>query len=294
MFRRSKPEKLGNMEIIRFHDYDNCLRLSNGEVEIIISSGFGPRILAYNFAGGENVLGLHPDAKVETALGVFKPYGGHRFWIAPENMPNTYAPDNSRVEFEFDEKKNSLRLIQPIENVSGTQKEMTVALAGKGSGVFINHRITNLSDRKIELAPWALTIMRGGGEAFIPNEPFAPYGPETLLPIRNLTVWPYTDLSDRRWKFQNGFIRLKVDEAKTDSQKIGVLNKQGWIGYDLEDVRFIKRFEHCEKGVYPDMNSNTELYVAGNFIEIETLAPLSMLEPGQSVEHIERWELNEK
>jgi hypothetical protein len=40
------------------------------------------------------------------------------------------------------------------------------------------------------------------------------------------------------------------------------------------------------------MNSNTELYTAGNFVEIESLAPLQKVEPNESTEHIERWKLS--
>jgi hypothetical protein len=40
------------------------------------------------------------------------------------------------------------------------------------------------------------------------------------------------------------------------------------------------------------MNSNTELYTAGSFVEIETLAPLQKLAPDASTEHIEHWQLN--
>ena len=282
------------MEKIKYRDFENCVRLTNGEIEIVASTDFGPRILAYNFIGGENVLGIHAEANVETTLGIFKPYGGHRLWIAPENMPNSYAPDNSPVEYFFDETTNSLRLIQPIETVSNTRKEIKITLDEMGSGVVISNKITNLGDKEIELAAWALTIMRTGGEVFIPNEPFAPYSAETLLPTRNLTVWSYTNLSDSRWTFDDEFIRLKVDENKPDAQKIGVLNKQGWIKYKLKDVEFIKKFDYKKDKIYPDLNSNTELYTAGNFIEIETLAPLCKLGKGESTEHIETWELNRK
>jgi hypothetical protein len=133
--------------------------------------------------------------------------------------------------------------------------------------------------------------MRGGGEAFIPNEPFAPYSGETLLPVRNLTCWSYTDLSDSRWSFDREFIRLRVDENKPEPQKIGVLNKQGWAKYRVGDLEFIKRFDFRENAVYPDMNSNTELYTAGSFVEIESLAPLTKLASGDSTEHVEKWEL---
>ncbi|MDQ3181744.1 MAG: DUF4380 domain-containing protein [Acidobacteriota bacterium] len=279
------------MEKIQFQNFQNCIRLSNDEIEIFVATEFGPRIIGYNFIGGENVLGIHTDAKVETTLGVWKPYGGHRLWIAPENMPNSYAPDNSPVEHFFDEQNNTIRLVQSVETVTNTQKEMTIMLDEKGSGVSINHKITNLNERDIEIAAWALTIMREGGEVFIPNEPFAAYGATTLLPIRNLTVWSYTDFSDSRWQFDSEFIRLRVDSLKTAPQKIGVLNKQGWIEYKLEDVIFTKRFRFQPGAIYPDMNSNTEIYTAGSFIEIETLAPVVRLAPGESTEHIEVWQL---
>ncbi len=83
-----------------------------------------------------------------------------------------------------------------------------------------------------------------------------------------------------------------MDESKPEPQKIGLLNRQGWIKYQLGDLVFTKRFDFVENAVYPDMNSNTELYTAGDFIEIESLAPLQKVEPNESTEHIERWELS--
>lgn len=280
------------MEIIEYLNLPNCARLSNGAVEVIVTTDVGPRIISYALVGGENILGLHPAAKVETALGEFKPYGGHRLWIAPESMPNSYAPDNAPIEYFFDESKNSIRLVQPIEPITDTQKEIIVTLDETGSGVSINHKIKNCGTEAIELAAWALTVMRGDGVCEIPNEPFAPYSGETLLPIRNLTVWSYTDFTDSRWQFDKDFIRLKVDAQKSDPQKIGVLNKQGWAAYRAGNLRFTKRFDYVEGAVYPDMNSNNELYTAGDFVEIESLAPLRKLAPGESTEHREYWELS--
>lgn len=282
------------MEKVEFENYQNCLRLSNGEVETIVSTEFGPRILAYNFAGGENVLGLYADAKTETELGIWRPYGGHRLWLAPENMPKSYAPDNAPVKFFFDETKNSIHLLQPADEFTKTLREISITLDGKGSGVEINHKITNLGEIEIEISAWALTIMRGGGEVLIPNEAFAPYGEKTLLPVRNLAVWAYTDLSDARWKFDKDYIRLRVDAAKKDAQKIGVANKKGYVKYNLEDVVFTKHFEHFENVIYPDLNSSTEIYTAGDFIEIETLSPLKKIAPRQFVEHVEKWSLEKR
>jgi hypothetical protein len=51
----------------------------------------------------------------------------------------------------------------------------------------------------------------------------------------------------------------------------------------------VKRFDVVLNAAYPDMNSNTEIYMAGGFIEVETLAPLQKVQPGETAEHAERW-----
>jgi hypothetical protein len=270
----------------------DCLRLSNGEIELIVSTAYGPRILFYGFAGsgGENILGWHPEAKVQTALGEWRPYGGHRLWIAPENMPLSYAPDNSPIEY-FIENDFSARFLQPLENETKTQKEIVVTLSEKGSEASVEHRIANRGEAEIELSAWGLTIMRGGGAAIIPNEPFKPYSGENLLPVRSAALWSYTDLTDSRWGFEKNFIRLSVDENKPDPQKIGVLNRRGWTAYQWRNLLFVKRFDFVENAAYPDMNSNTEVYTAGSFVEVESLSPLQKLQPAEAIVYTERWQL---
>lgn len=275
---------------VRFENLPNCLEISNGCVNVIISTDVGPRILFYGFDGGENILGWHPGAEVNTVLGKWKPYGGHRLWRAPENMPLSYAPDNDSVKFEKIGDL-SVRLISPIEPGSKTQKEMVVTLAGSGTDVTIDHKITSHGNAEFEISAWALTIMRPGGEAIIPNEPFKPYGPAALLPVRSMALWPYTDFTDSRWKFENESIRLSIDENAHSAQKIGVLNRQGWAAYQWENLRFVKRFEYLPDAAYPDMNSNVEVYTDGGFVEVETLSPLQKLRAGESVIHQEQWGL---
>lgn len=275
---------------VSYNGRPNCLELSNGDAQLIISTDFGPRILSYALDGGDNILGWHPDAGVDTALGRWKPYGGHRLWMAPENMPLSYAPDNDPVAFSS-ETELSVRLTPPADENAGIQKEIMVTLDGSGSRVTIEHSIANCGGSEIEISAWALTIMRGGGEAIIPNEPFEPYGAENLLPIRSMAIWSYTDLTDHRWSFEKDRIRLRVDDASHSPQKFGVLNKQGWAGYKWKDLLFVKRFEYVPGALYPDMNSNVEVYTDGGFVEVETLSPLKKLARGQSVHHREIWEL---
>ena len=277
------------MEKITYLDLPNCYRLSNGTAELVFTTDVGPRILRYSLAGGENVLGECPEASVKTELGEWKPLGGHRLWAAPEASPRSYAPDNAAVEFEFDGEL-SVHLTPPVEEATGLQKELAVSLAEEGSDVRLRHRVTNRSLWEIEVAPWALTIMRGGGQAVIPQEPFGAH-PEHLLPARRLVLWRYTDLGDPRFNFGRRFLRLRSDAGHAEPQKIGVENKRGWAAYHVARLLFVKRFSYEEGAAYPDDGCNNEVFTAGSFIELESLAPLKRLAPGESAEHEERWQL---
>jgi hypothetical protein len=275
------------VEKVSYLNQPNCYRLANAEVEVIVTTDVGPRVIRYGFVGEENILGEVPEASIKTELGEWKPLGGHRLWAAPEVRPRTYAPDNEAVEFAA-EGEHTIRLSQRVEAQTGLQKEMTVTLATSGAHVRVHHRITNRNFWGIELAPWALTIMRGGGETILPQEPFRTWD-EELAPARPLVLWHYTDLNDPRWRIGAKYIRLRTDEALASPQKIGLLNKQGWAAYHSGDTLFVKTVAYREGASYPDYGSNTETYTAGSFMEIETLAPLQRLEPGESAEHVEEW-----
>ncbi|MFN2413321.1 MAG: hypothetical protein ABR535_09775 [Pyrinomonadaceae bacterium] len=274
---------------IAYLGFENCLEMTNDDVRIVVATDFGPRILFYGFDETENVLGWHPDAAVETELGTWKPYGGHRLWLAPENIPMSYAPDNQPVDYQIINEYSVTLSAQA--DAASVQKSLKITLCEKGGGVTINHKITNRGAKSIEAAAWALTIMQAGGEAIVPNEPLRPYGPETLLPVRTMSLWPYTDFTDPRWRFEKEFTGLRCDESISSPQKFGVLNRQGRVQYQIGDVTFTKRFDFAADASYPDMNSNTEIYTAGGFIEVETLSPLKSIEPGEVITHREFWEL---
>jgi hypothetical protein len=269
----------------------DALLISNVTVELVVTTGLGPRVIRYAFVRGENILAELPDggAGTKTPWGTWLPRGGHRLWVAPEAMPGSYAPDNGPVRVE--RSGDTVRFIQPVD-ATGIEKEIAVTLAVTGSDVRVIHTLTNRGPFAIDAAAWALTIMRGGGMVVIPNEPSATHD-EALQPVRAMTSWAYTDMSDPRWTFGPKYIRLRTDASKPASQKIGVSNRQGWAGYVREGLFFVKRYDWKERARYPDFGVNTETYTAADFIELETLGTLQLLQPGGSTTHEERWTLSE-
>lgn len=279
------------IEKAKYSHYGNVMKLSNGTVDVMATTDLGPRVIFYGFTGGTNILGELDSSSVnKTELGEWHPWGGHRLWAAPEEMPRSYWPDNDPVRAET-LGTDTVRLVPPTETRTDLQKEMLVKLDPDSSRVTVTHRITNTGMWAIELAPWALTIMNGGGTTIVPQEPFIPHG-EVLLPARPLVLWNYTDLSDPRYTLGKKYIRLRTDAGITGKpQKIGVANKLGWAGYLREDLLFVKRFPYIEGATYPDYGCNFETYTDGTFMEVESLGPLTKLEPGKTVTYTEEWYL---
>ncbi|MBR4717577.1 MAG: hypothetical protein IKP09_05900, partial [Lentisphaeria bacterium] len=44
-----------------------------------------------------------------------------------------------------------------------------------------------------------------------------------------------------------------------------------------------------DENEYPDLGSSIEVYTEGGYLELETLGPLAILEPGDEVTHSEYW-----
>jgi hypothetical protein len=216
-------------------------------------------------------------------------YGGHRLWHAPECKPRTYWPDNSPVKTEWDGK--TLKLIPPFETTNGVQKEIEVTLDPKDNAVKVLHRIINKNPWDIDFSVWALTVMAQGGRAIFPQEDYRPHE-EYLLPARPLVLWHYTLMADPRWTWGTKYIQLQQDpEAKT-KQKVGLLNKQGWVAYALNGEVFIKKYDATPNAAYPDYGCNTETFTNDEMLEIESLGPLAKVAAdGGKAEHTETWSL---
>ena len=62
------------------------------------------------------------------------------------------------------------------------------------------------------------------------------------------------------------------------------------MAYANNGIALVKRFEHMIDGEYPDNGCSIETYSCNFMLEIETLSPLYLLEPGAEFAHEEIWE----
>jgi hypothetical protein len=276
-------------EKINFEGWPNCIRLTNKNIELIVTTDVGPRILKFGFINSQNLLYISQADKGKSGGDDWRIYGGHRLWHSPEVLPRTYSPDNKSVNYSWDGK--TLKLTQDIEPETSIIKEIQITLSEDKNEVEIRHLITNKSCWDVELAPWAITACAGGGRIILPQEPYIDPA-DNLLPSRPLVLWHYTQMNDQRFVWGGKYIQIKHDSTLTSEQKIGILNKQGWCAYILHNNLFIKHFKFDQEETYADYGCNNEAYVNGDFLEIESLGPLTRISPGEMVEHPEKWSLH--
>jgi hypothetical protein len=267
----------------KFLDYE-CTALENDHLSLLVTQSVGPRIISLRLKGGENLFAELPDFVTQRPDGRdFHFRGGHRLWHAPESMPRTYALDDDPVEII--RTGNSLLVTQQMEAETGIEKSMRISLTGDKVQVIIQHMLTNRGVWSIECAPWAITQFKTGGVAILPQS----REQIDLLPNRSLALWSYTNIASPHVTWGNEYILIRAEIQPPF--KVGFPNPRGWLAYWLDGTLFVKRAAYDPQAAYYDFNSSSECYCNSHFLELETLAPISTLEPDASVTHVETWEL---
>jgi hypothetical protein len=263
-------------------------RLTNGVVELHVPAAYGPRVSHYGFVDGPNVFGDGAGAQRETASGVWRAYGGHRLWVAPERFPQTYTIDDDPPRVESSQRRLiAHRRRDPVTELAVT---IDVELQPAGTDVVVRHVVRNDGSMPQRLAPWAISVLQPGGVALVPNAERRS-AREALTPARTLALWHYTDLTDPRLHFGEAFLRVRCVPEQTTPFKIGVACERGWSAYVVGGTGFVVRAPYDGAADYPDRGSSVEIYTEGGVCELETLGPLRTLQPRESAHHVERWSL---
>lgn len=277
----------------------NCLTLANDTAEVTVSLDYGPRILGYRRLGHDNIFKVYPEQLDGGGEADWVIRGGHRLWVAPETEA-TYVADNSPVRIQHLSDRRII--LEPAPEIHrGIQKRLEVALADNGTKVTVMHRLTALIDLPSPVSAWAITVLREGGEARVPQPPLGLHpsdlDEETSSPDTNyqanrqLALWHYTDMNDGRFKWTTDALSVS-QQAGRPSTKIGILQTLGAVSYDINGCRFNKTVPFVPEAAYPDRGCNLEIYTNSEMLELETLSPLRLLKRGETIEHTEIWTLD--
>jgi hypothetical protein len=301
--RADDAKKGVTVEEIEYKGWKHNLKISNGDAELIVTLDVGPRIISYKLKDGKNVFKEFEDQIGKSGEPTWQIRGGTRLWVGPEDVTRTYYPDNGPVKYEKVSMKDAegdfvIRFFPAPEKEYGIQKVLDVHLAPSGSAVRLHYEIVNIADKLTELAAWLPSVMAPGGVEVIPLPPHHPHPgpvkPETKPadygPSYNMVVWPYFDFTDKRWSLGSKYITLRQDANKGPT-KLGFSHRLGWTGYLNDGTLFVKRFGYQEGANYPDGGCNYETFTKEEFLEMESLGPVTTLKPNGTAALSESWEL---
>ena len=123
-------------QIINYKSYGECIKISNGIIETVVTVDIGPRIVFFGFIGKENIMNDQKEAftPMNNELfdkhfykgAEFNNYGGHRLWTSPEKMPNTYYPDKNPVEYVLT--SDGVILTPPEQVENGIQMQIEIKM----------------------------------------------------------------------------------------------------------------------------------------------------------------------
>ncbi len=273
------------VELCEYKGWKDCIRISNDQVELITATKIGPRILRFAFLTGDNVFYEHAKQQGLTGGGEWRIYGGHRLWHGPQIGYRPNEADNDEISYVLLE--DGAILTGNQETASGMRKQISIRMAATGAQVDLTHEIINQSVWPVELTAWALTVMAGGGIAMWPNAK----QDTGFLPNRVFVTWPYSNPEDPRLQIKNDYYTLRQDHQVKEWFKAGSNNVDGWAAYQRKQTVFLKDFEYIQGENYSDLGSSFEIYTDSEIIELESLSPLTRLEPGAMLRHKEQWSL---
>ncbi len=291
------------MEIkeIQYGNYGKCLSISNGILQAVVTIDVGPRIISLSRLDAPsppNIL-FEDTQRKYTAKGkafdqlygpnsCYYTYGGHRLWLSPEDYCRTYYPDNSPVIYSLTEEGISFSAPQEHRAI---QTEFMISMGENSESMMVIHTGKNVSEDMQTASLWAITLLRAGGFAIVPQNPKK--DGNLLLPNRTISLWNYTDLHDPRLCLGNRYLLLhqQAEGAVSPQLKIGTDCHEGWCLYRSGDLLFEKRYVHDVNAIYPDGGASFEGFVTADYLALETLSPLYRIAPGDSVRHVENFTL---
>jgi hypothetical protein len=260
------------IERVSWRNWPEAYRCSTGPMELVVVTSMGPRILALRYGGGPNL--LYEDT-TRFKVGAWLLCGGHRFTTAPES-DGSYLPDNRACRTSVE--PNQITIVQDFED--GLLRQLQISDDLGGTAFTLRHVLRNCGPRPWHGAAWSITCVPPLGAAVVPGvktDPrfWAPPGED------------YAGASDSQWQRVDGCF---VIEPRGRKGKVGLSAEPGWLAWLLSDFTLVVRGDARDSNArYPDGGSNIEVYTCADYLELETLGPLTTLLPGEELAHMEKW-----
>jgi len=252
-----------------------------GEAAMVVVTEVGPRILSLSVDDGPNLLFVDQETVGQGQGGAdFCVYGGHRVWVSPETA-DTYAPDNASCKVDVSD--GALTVIAPVDPRTGLRKRLTVS--ARDGRFVVEQGVLNTGDAVYAGGVWALTCVEPKGVIVFP------WGRQASWDLKKIVYWNEwmghsSDVNSPQWQPGPDLFTVR---PTGEEGKVGSNSPEGWVALCRDDATFVKSYDWFSDARYPDEDCSLQVYTCEQFIEMETLSPLTTFYPGQEVVHREVW-----
>jgi hypothetical protein len=268
--------------------YEDCVRLENDHVRVILGHVSGGRVLEYSH-GGVNALYVDRDQdgwRYAPEKAGIEPDSG-RFDIGPETViprhPELWLGSWTVERAEA----GTARLVSVKDQPTGVQLVRNFTLDPNSPKLTCAQIIRNVSDRTVSRCHWSRTFATGGGVCLIP------LSEESRFPRHYLMYEPPALMNflpeDPNIRIRNGILEI-IGTPRHSKQ--GFDSAEGCIAYLTRDhLLFVKRFPVYPDRVYNEMAGLTISiwYYQNRICEIEPIGPAERLAPRQEASFTETW-----
>lgn len=285
-----------------YHDWGwEVLLIKNSYYELAIVPELGGRVLHYGPTDG-HYMWVNPDETgniydPETSL--YGPwsnssgYGGYKVWPAPQDRWGWPPPPYLAwgVYSYVTEHVSNDSIVIYLESNVETQKTAGLKMARRFVAyknitlVKVEQYLINVSNNETVWSIWDVT------QVIIDHDGTGDY--------QNLTTYFPASQDDIKIINSNILTEALTNNISTFNYnsaggKIGVLLEDGWISFvDAEhDYTYSKVFDTYLDEDHPDQNTNFQIYVGGNYVELEVLSPEWDLPQGDTISYNEYWFLS--
>jgi hypothetical protein len=285
-------------------------QLTNGLVTVVAVPDIGGRVMEYR-------LGSHPfvwtnpaeygklyDPPKTAAERKWHNFGGYKTWPAPQSKWGG-PPDPLGSQLEAARWSGKIltasgptvriTMTSPEDPVTGLQLTRELALSAGSTRLQIHETFRNISQRELTWSIWGICQVPGQLE---PSQPFSREA-RVYIPLNPKSIhadgfcYLIAEKTDQWTKIANGRILQTSYGGKVG--KIGTDSEAGWATYvdELHGFTFAQTYTVVPGAEYPDQGSTTEVFTQSSadvpYMELETLAPLKKLAPGEECSYDLDW-----
>lgn len=268
----------GLVQRISYHGWD-AVRLDNGAARAVVVPDIA-RIMSFGRSGGPNLIWQDPalwGTLSSLTNSAFQNYGGAKLWAAPQDVwgwPVDPVMDRGPCSVMVSA-EGAVRWRGMPSLATGVRLDRSMQLDVVDTArLDLQYTMENTSVSNVSWGIWNVIQVRPGGRV--------------LLPIPDGTrVWEHRDWSILEdWEHRGDVLVLR---HANQEGKVHTIGSEGWVAYEKDGEVLVVTFPADPAAAYPSNHGNCEVYASGLYVELEHVAPVVELAPGEVATTTESW-----